>query len=56
MGLKLYSFQQLHENTQEEIRSINTCVFFLVLKRLVKKKNLWPILYLIRNVDYNFGS
>ena len=33
MGLKLYTFQQLHENIQEEIHS--THEFFLVLEKLV---------------------
>lgn len=35
MGLKLYPLQQLHENIQEEIQP--TCVFFLVLGKLIKK-------------------
>lgn len=34
--IRSYPLQQLHENIQEEIHS--TCLFFLVLKRLVKKK------------------
>lgn len=57
MDLKLHPFQQLHENIQEEVHL--TCVFFLVLKRLLKRFfsfNLWPILYLIRNFDYSFSS
>ena len=33
VGLKLYTFQQLHENIQEEIHS--THEFFLVLEKLV---------------------
>ena len=61
MGLKLDTFQHLHENIQEEIHS--THVSFLMLEKLViyiyihtHTYMFWPILYLIRNFDHNFSS